>query len=256
MAPRVLILPVMNPALLTMAAGMRARIESLETLGNNLANVTTNGFKADQEFYRIFLGENARADPLTGDQNLMPVAEATAINFAQGPLEATGSPLDIALSGPGFLVVEDAGGQALYTRAGSLRVSPTGRLETPEGFAVRDIEGDSLTLPREGKVEIAENGEIRVADALVGQIQVIELDSRQALRKAGANFFSTGGDTPNPAAATAVRQGFLEGSNVSPPEAAVRLVQASRHFETLRRAATLISDEMDGRAVERLGSSR
>lgn len=235
---------------------MRARVESLEALGNNLANVTTNGFKADREFYRVFVGEYARPDPRTGDSNLMPVAEATAIDFRQGPLQTTGSPLDVALSGPGFLAVTAPNGAELLTRAGSFELGPEGRLQTPEGYAVQGEGGEELLLPREGTIEIAENGEIRVGGVSVGRLRVVEVESNVGLRKAGANLFTAKGQRLKEATATVVRQGSLEGANVSPPEAAVRLVQATRHFETLRRAATLIGDEMDGEAVGRLGSTR
>ena len=230
----------MNPALLTTAAGMRARVESLEALGNNLANAATNGFKADREFYRLFVGDHARPDPATGDWNLMPVAEATAIDFRQGPLQATDSPLDVALSGPGFLVVRGPAGSELLTRAGSFALSPQGRLETAEGYAVQSSENEELILPRNGQIRIAENGEIRVGGQAVGRLRIVELDSTVSLRKAGTSFFTARDAETAPAAATAVRQGFLEGANVSPPEAAVRLAQATRHFETLRRAASLI----------------
>jgi len=258
----------MNPALLTTASGMRARVESLETIGNNLANAGTNGFKADHEFYQLFVGKLARTDPRTGDLTTMPVAEASVVDFRQGPLEATHAPLDVALNGAGFLAVEGPAGDVWYTRAGSLMTNAEGRLVTPDGFPVRGVErlnappnGEnvdprSIFLPPEGQIEIDQLGHIRVDGVDVGQLEVVEFEDPNVLRKIGNNFFTAGGETPRPAASADVRQGYLESANVSTPEIAVRLIQATRHFETLRRATSLIGDDMDGRAIESLGRSR
>lgn len=268
MAPHLHQLPTMNPALLTTAAGMRARVESLETIGNNLANAGTNGFKADHEFYQLFVGRLARSDPRTADLASMPVAEATVIDFRQGPLEATHSPLDVALNGPGFLAIEGPAGDVWYTRAGSLTTTPEGRLVTPEGFPVRAVERldappegpnddpRSIFLPAEGAVEIDRFGAVSVDGIPVGQMEIVEFDDPNVLRKLGSNLFSAGGVEPRPAASVDIRQGHLESSNVSTPEAAVRLIQATRHFETLRRATSLIGDDMDGRAIDSLGRTR
>ena len=257
----------MNPALLTTAAGMRARVESLETIGNNLANAGTNGFKADHEFYRLFVGSLAEGDPATGDLARMPVAEASVIDFRQGPLEATHAPLDVALNGPGFLAVEGPAGDVWYTRAGSLTTTPEGRLITQDGFPVRGVERveappegpnddpRSLFLPAEGRIEIDRAGAISVDGVAVGQMEIVEFKDLNVLRKAGSNLFTAGGD-PLPAASVDVRQGYLESANVSTPEVAVRLIQATRHFETLRRATSLIGEDMDGRAIESLGRTR
>ena len=108
----------MDQALLTVAAGMRSRMETLEVLGNNIANAPTSGYKADREFYRLFATAEARLAISPGDRPWMPVVEGSVIDFAQGPLIQTAGPLDLALSGPGFLVVRSPSGD-LYTRSGS-----------------------------------------------------------------------------------------------------------------------------------------
>lgn len=246
----------MNQALLTTAAAMRARLESLEVLGNNMANASTNGYKADQEFYALFLTAQARTDPRTGDAGWMPVAEGSAIDFRQGPLQPTGSPLDLALEGDGFLAVRGPQGQPYFTRAGSLRLDADGGLRTAEGFAVLDTAGEPVKLPRHGEIEIAEGGVIAVDGTPVARISLVEFENRALLRKQGLNvFMAPEGLESHPAAATAARQGAVEGSNVSTPEGLVRLINATRHFEMLRRVSTLIGEEMDGRAVETLGRS-
>ncbi len=243
----------MNPALLTAAAGMKARIETVDVLANNLANASTDGYKADAEFYRLFETAQARPDPLTGDADPMPVAEASWVNFAQGPIETTGSAFDIALEGPGFLTVQGPNGP-LYTRQGSLGRSSDGELVGPNGLAVLGAGGKPIQIPANVEIVISEDGAIRADQATIGRLPIVELDEPRALRKAGDALFSAPEQAGvRPAEQTKVRQGAVEGSNVSPSIAAVRLISANRHFEMLRRAASLVGDEMDSRAVSELG---
>ncbi len=246
----------MNPAVLTTAAGMRARMESLEVLGNNIANAAAPGFKADQEFYRLFESAVARPDPRTGDATAMPYAEASRTDFRQGPLEETHAPLDLAITGPGFFAVEASAGK-LYTRNGGFSTDAEGVLRTADGLPVLDEGGERMVVPSGGAVEISATGEIKVGDAPVGRIGLFEFERPAVLRKAGHSYFAApAGVEAQPASASTVNQGRLEGSNVSVPEAAVRLIEANRHFELLRRAATLAGDQMEGQAVERLARVR
>jgi flagellar basal body rod protein FlgG len=246
----------MNPALLTAAAGMRARMETLDVIGNNIANAGANGFKADQEFYRLFDAALSRPGQGAAGRPEMPYIEGSRTDFRQGPLETTGSTLDVALSGPGFLVVKTPEGE-LYTRNGSLQLDAQGMLRTSDGLPVLGSDRQPIILPREGELEISKYGGIEVGGLAVGQLLIEEFSQPGALKKVGHTLFSLqAGVEPAPAAATTVQQGSLEGANVNVPESAVRLIAASRHFDLLRRAATLVGDEMEGQAVERLGAIR
>jgi flagellar basal body rod protein FlgG len=246
----------MNSTLLMVAAGMRSRIESLDVLGNNIANASTSGYKADHEFNRLFWTEHARSDPDSGAESLMPVAEATRIDFRQGPLIATEAPLDVALTGPGFLAVDGPGG-VLYTRNGHLTRAADGRLVTPDGYALRDTAGAPIMVPERGQVEIEAHGAVSVDGSAIGRLAIVEFDGQPPLAKLGRNYFSaTANVTPEPAGATTLAQGHLEASNVSAPEAAVRLITVGRHFEMLSRVANLVGNEMDARSVEELGRTR
>ena len=246
----------MNSTLLMVAAGMRSRIESLDVLGNNIANASTSGYKADHEFHRLFWTEHARSDPDNGAESLMPVAEATRIDFTQGPLIATEAPLDVALNGRGFLAVDGPGG-VLYTRNGHLTRAADGRLVTSDGYALRDTGGAAITVPEQGRIRIEPHGAVSVDGLTVGQIAIVEFAGQPPLTKVGRNYYSAlAAVTPEPAAATTLAQGHLEGSNVSAPEAAVRLITVGRHFEMLSRVASLVGNEMDARSVEELGRTR
>jgi len=240
----------MDPALLTAAAGLRSRQETLDLLGNNIANADTAGFKGGREFYNLFAG--AEAEPgINGDLNFMPVIEGAAVDFRQASLRQTSGSLDVALEGPGFFVVDGPQG-ALYTRAGDFRRSPEGRLETSGGLSVRGVSGAPIHLPP-GDIQIAADGSISSGQQSLGQIQVVEFSSTAGLVRSGSNLFQASGNPlPRPPTQTRIVQGELESANVNPAEAAVRLVEVSRQFEMLSRAMALISDDMDRQAVEQL----
>lgn len=235
---------------------MRARMETLDVIGNNIANAGASGFKADQEFYRLFEGALSRSGQGIGTRPEMPYVQGSRTDFRQGPLENTGATLDVALSGPGFLVVETAQGE-LYTRNGSLHVDANGTLLTSDQLPVLGNDRQPITLPREGAVEISTTGAVNVDGIPVGALLVEEFVDPTALRKVGNTLFSKPAEIEAQAASgTTVQQGSLEAANVNVPEAAVKLIAASRHFDLLRRAASLIGDEMEGQAVERLGAIR
>ena len=124
-------------------------METLEVLGNNIANAPTSGYKADREFYRLFATAEARLDMGLGGRPWMPVVGGSVIDFGQGPLIQTEGPLDVALSGPGFLVVQSPNGD-LYTRSGSLQRSATGVLSTFDGYPVVGGRGEQIRLPAAG----------------------------------------------------------------------------------------------------------
>src|SRR2546423_11402769 len=122
----------MDPMTAIAASGLRARMESLDLLANNVANAATGGYKADREFYSLYVAPeaaNAEDPPAT-----MPVIERPWVDHAQGTLHATGNPLDFALSGSGFFAVNGPSGP-LYTRNGNFRVSAYGKLVTANGYA-------------------------------------------------------------------------------------------------------------------------
>ena len=126
----------MDSISISAASGMRARMESLEMLANNLANAETGGYKADREFYSIYTGEEATIDPQTGVVSTLPVIESQWTDHSQGNLRNTSGPLDFAIDGAGFFSVQTPAGTR-YTRNGSFRVSPGGVVTALDGNPVR-----------------------------------------------------------------------------------------------------------------------
>jgi flagellar basal body rod protein FlgG len=229
-------------------------MESLSLLANNLANATTSGYKSDSEFYGLYTSPDADS---SSEASTLPAIERQWTDFSQGTLQPTGSPLDVALSGPGFLTVAGPGGD-LYTRNGSMHVSPSGDLVTSEGFSIRGTGGAAIHLSSGASVEIAPDGVVRQEGRTVGQLAVVNFKSTNSLRKmSGTCFQNTDPKNPPVAASDAqVQQGKLEGSNVAVPEAAMRLVGVMRQFEMLQKAVSL-GVEMDSKSIQevaRVGS--
>jgi flagellar basal body rod protein FlgG len=228
------------------ASGLRARMESLELLANNIANASTGGYKADREFYGLYAAPEAWGPEAV---STMPVIERPWVDYAQGVIHDTGSPLDLALSGKGFFSVAGPNGP-LYTRNGSFHMAADGRLVTTEGYPVQGARGAAITLQPGRPVEILEDGTVKQDGAIIGQLEVADFTST-GLTKQGDNYFRLTDPSlrPSAPAGTAVRQGRLEASNTGSAEAAVRLVNVMRQFEMLQKAVAL-GGEMSRRAVE------
>lgn len=228
---------------------MRARMESLELLANNLANAGTAGFKSDREFYNLY-----NAAESSGDTQL-PLVEREWTDFRQGTLTSTSNPMDVALSGKGFFKVKSPSG-ILYTRNGNLRLSPQGEIRTTDGYSLEKQGGGPLKVDPAIPVEITGDGSVMQAGQTVGKIEISDFPDVSGLRKQGSTYFLWTGaaDAVKTAENPEVLQGRLEAANVSTPDTAVRLVSVMRQFEMLQRAATL-GGEMNRRAIEEVAKA-
>ena len=239
----------MDPMTISVASGLRSRMECLDLLANNLANSGTAGYKKDIESYSLYLSEAAEEigaadDPVTA---LLPVIDRQWTDFSQGVLQITGNPLDVAISGNGFLAVDGPGG-TLYTRSGRLRVN-AGRLETEDGYGVRLDGGAQGLLNGAQTVEITPSGQVFQSGQFIGQLEIAGFDNPEMLAKTHGPYFQTA-QTPKPSDGEAL-QGRLESSNVNTAESAVRLINVMRQFEMLTKAASIGAD-MNRQAVEQV----
>jgi flagellar basal body rod protein FlgG len=227
------------------ASGMRARMQELDILANNLANSSSSGYKSDKEVYSTYT-TNASSDPEATGKS--PWVKGTWVDFTQGTLTPTGNPLDVALVGKGFLSVRGAAG-TLYTRNGSLKVTSKGDLVAAEDRAVLDTGGKPVKIDPTRPYEINSKGEVTQEGATVAKLGVVEFADPTSLVKSGQSYFQSANaaNAPTPAVATEIHQGQLEGSNAGAAEGAVRLVSVMRQFEMLQKAVSLSSD-MDKQA--------
>ena len=241
----------MDPISILAASGLRARMESLDMLANNLANAGTTGYKNDVEFYTLFTSESADAGAL-GVPSTEPMVDRHWTDFSQGLLQPTHNSLDLALSGKGFFTVTGPS-SPLYTRNGNFQVSAQGDLVTAEGYPLTEVAGGKLQLDPALPVQVAEDGTVQQGGQAVGQLTIVEFADRTPLLKQGNNYFRNVNPEVKPQAApdTTVRQGTLEGSNVKAPESAIHLIGIMRQFEMLQKAINLAGD-MNKQAIEQV----
>jgi len=240
----------MDSLSISAASGIRSRMESLDLLANNLANASTAGFKADREFYSLYVSPEA-VDPAMDQPTTAPVIERHWTDFSQGLLTSTGSPFDLAISGRGFFSVQTPQGVA-YTRNGNFRPTADGRLITSEGNELLGKDGKVLRIDPAKSVEVSGDGLISQDGQPAGQMAVVDFQDLPALGKEGATYFRLNGNSakqPVPAKGITISQGTLEAPNFNPAEAAVRLVSVMRQFEMLQKALSLGAD-MNRKAIE------
>jgi flagellar basal-body rod protein FlgF len=209
-------------------SGAKAAMQRQDVLANNLANASTNGFRAELQAHR--------AVPIRGDGSTtraFALETTVGSDTRAGPVQTTGRPLDVAMQGNAWLAVQALDGTEAYTRAGSLQLTPEGQLVTAGGLTVLG-DGGPITLPANATVEIAGDGSIttKVGSGRPQQAGRLKLVTPEgALTRGDDGLFRAGqGDLPADPTAR-VQSGALEGSNVSPVETMVAMIAAARHFE-------------------------
>jgi len=208
----------------------------MDVVANNIANMNTTGYKADSSLFEEYLNSAARADQ-TGSRISFVRDRGVWHDMSQGPLERTGNPLDVAIDGPGFLVVQTPAGER-YTRNGAMQISPTGQLVTAEGYPVIG-DGGPVTLQQgDRQVSISRDGTISVregtsmVDSARGKLRLVTFTNMQQLQKDGGGTFSpVGGATAQPAPTTSgLVQGAVEKSNVRGVVEMSRMIEITRSY--------------------------
>ncbi len=209
-------------------SGAKAALQRQDSLANNLANVSTNGFRAELQSFR--------AVPVLGDGASTRVyALETSIghDIRPGPMQTTGRPLDVAAQGNAWFAVQALDGAEAYTRAGALQVNAEGQLVTTSGLPVLG-DGGPITLPTNANVDIASDGSISAQvgsgrPQQVGRLKMV-VPEEALTRGTDGLFRAADGDLPAVPEAR-LQSGALEGSNVSPVETMVAMISAARQFE-------------------------
>lgn len=224
-----------------LANDMKARILGQELIANNLANVNTAGFKSQRAFKAI-LSESVSSSK--GPELRLYTS------FEQGPIEQTDRPLDVAINGEGFFVIQTPYGER-YTRCGAFTLSEAGILSTLSG---EEVLGDGGPIPIDGqKITIGKDGTVYVDGDEAGTLRIVRFEDPQRLIREG-NRFAAGDQTPIPVNPDEVEiiQAALERSNVNPIDEMVEMINLHRNFETAQRSIKL-QDESARQLIERAG---
>lgn len=235
-------------------AGLLARTQALDVTANNIANADTAGYKAQREFYTALTASSNAAglSPLNRAINDFGVLGGTGLDLAQGTIERTGNPLDLAIQGKGFFTVQTARG-IRYTRDGGFQLSPKGQLLSSEGDPVLDAKGKPIKLPS-GPVDISADGAISSRGAIVAQIQLVDFPPGAKLTPEGNSYFTAPNAAAAPSKTATLQQGALERANISPIEGMIGLVEIQRNAELLQKALTSFDSDFNQIAVTELAS--
>ena len=210
-------------------SGAKAALSRQDSLANNLANVSTNGFRAELTAFR--------AVPVRGDgasTRVFSLETTPGYNDEQGPINATGRNLDVAMTGKSWLAVQGLDGTEAYTRAGSMEVNSEGVLVTRDGLQVNSDGGGAITVPQNAHVDIGDDGTVTALvdgqkPQQIGKLKMVTPDVPMTRGTDGLFRADDGDLAADPAAK--LQSGALEGSNVSPVATMVGMIAAARQFE-------------------------
>lgn len=217
------------------AASRQATLRrEMQTIANNLANVNTTGFKADRMMFVEHLVKSEGGERLI-DPKLAFVRDiATRVDFSEGPLEATGNELDVAIRGEGFFVVQTENGDERFTRSGRFQLNADGELTTPEGNRILGEGNQPIVVgPTDVDIEITPEGTISSRNGEIGQLRIVRFENLQNVDRESGGLINTD-QQPLDAPDVRVVQGSLEGSNVSPVVELGKMIQLQRTFDAVR----------------------
>lgn len=255
----------MNRGLYISASGAVVQMTRVDTIANNLANVDTAGFKKDLAVFRanqpvsvIRTKDTSLSTPFgamttatqIGSMANGAIHEMNVTNYEEGNLRETDNPLDLAIIGDPFFTVETPQG-VRYTRNGSFTRSAGGELVTMDGYRVLGQNGP-IRIADALQIDVNEEGTVFQDGAPVDTLRLALFADKTALRKTGSAFFASDADPEQPAQQFAVRQGMLEGSNVSAIKEILNLIEANRAYE-LNTRLIQVNDTMLGLAVTNVG---
>ena len=239
----------MDRSIYTAMSGAKALMQRQETLTNNLANVSTNGFRADLAAFRSV---PVRADG-TATTRVSSIEATTGFDPSAGPMLQTGRDLDVAVAGAGWLAVQGSDGTEGYTRQGSLVLSAEGTLMTANGLEVVG-DGGAISIPPGMNVSIGDDGTVSAHTAgqppmAVGKLKLVNPPVETLKKGADGLMRGDGGAEDDPTVRVAA--GYLEGSNVNAVEAMVGMIDVSRQFEIQMKLLQTM-DQNDQRATQLL----
>ncbi len=251
----------------TAASGMVSVLALNDILANNLANINTPGFKQSIATFKNFQDvlvnqmdaskDNQKNSEEPGSISTGNTLDSTTLDFKQGGIKATGNPLDLAINGDGFFVVETPDGEA-YTRNGNFVRSQDGTITTIDGFALAGENGSiSLDLKNAGMkdLKIDSQGNIELKGQQIGKIKIVDFQDRNVLEPIGNSLLKpSNGQAGSPidAANFELNQGTLESANSNVVECMVNSITGMRTYETLGKIIESANRTL-GKSVNEVG---
>lgn len=233
-----------SPLLLALSRQLAVR-DQMESIANNVANMSTPAYKGERTLFHEYLSGQAGPQQIT-----YPQLKGLFRETQEGPVSMTGNSLDVALRGKGYLAIETPGGTR-YTRDGHLSLNARNQIVTQQGHPVLGVNNRPMTVPQDApSITIAMDGSISAGDVRVGQLKLVSFENEQHLVRTGDGLYRTDA-IPAPARDVDVLQGSLEGANIQPVLEITRMIEASRIYQSAQKIVNS-EDERIRRAIERL----
>ena len=231
----------------TAAMGMIPQQTKLEVTANNIANANTTGFKREAVFERNLIDAKQNLNNVPGDVEQDDPPTGTYVDFSSGSFNQTDNPLDLAIENKnGFFVLQDEAGNLFYSKAGHFKLSTDGTIQAMDGKNLMGLKGylsvsgefmkseSGVNNSNALNLRIAENGDVFINELNIGTVQIAGVDNLDTLKKVSDNAFEAREDTNInviPQEEVALRQGWLENSNVDVIKEMVSMIELQRAFE-------------------------
>jgi flagellar basal-body rod protein FlgF len=243
----------MDNALLVSLSQQMAAYQSMDVIANNVANVSTPGYRREEQTFRQYIEQLPPTEGDTGTQTLSFVQDAGIVrDMSEGPMRITGATYDLALHGKGFFVVQTPNGER-YTRNGHFSLDTAGQIVDDAGDPLQG-DGGAITINTDdGDIHIGTDGTLSGKNGQIAKLRVAGFANEAALAKEGGSLFSTT-QTPTTATNAEIRQGSLEESNVQPVVEISKMVEVMRAYQA---TATMTQSQEDllRQAIDKLGST-
>jgi flagellar basal-body rod protein FlgF len=234
-----------SPLIIALSRQMASR-DQVESIANNIANMNTAAYKGERTVFNKFLSPDGGQQQITFPKYVGIHRETQA-----GPINATGNPLDVALRGEGFMVIQTPAGPR-YTRDGHFNLNVQGQLVNGRGQIVLGDKDQPIVIPQgTAEISIDANGSVSADSRQIGKLKLVGFDNLQRLQRSGDGLYTTDAQ-PLPATGTDVLQGELEGANVQPILEITRMIEASRVYQSSQKVINSEDERIRG-AIQRLG---
>ncbi|HXP73275.1 MAG TPA: flagellar basal-body rod protein FlgF [Stellaceae bacterium] len=238
----------MNDASSVALSAQLAVLHQTDVIANNLANLSTTGFKAQHVAFTQYLSQTSDGTPISYVQEA-----GTARDPSEGPITQTSNPLDIAIRGDGYFTIQTPLGER-FTRNGHFQLDADRQIVTSQGYPVLSDNGSPVVIPDgSGEITIGADGSVSTNQGSVSKIGIVSFPDQQAMTETAGGLYTTA-QVPQPATDAKLMQGSIEGSNVEPIIEITRLLSAERNVDY---AKTFINAEATqvSNAIDRLGKT-
>jgi flagellar basal-body rod protein FlgF len=229
-----------------------AAYQSMDAIANNLANISTPGFKRETPQFQEYVDQLQPSEGQTGAQAVSFVQQTGSLrDLTEGHIEMTNAPFDLAINGQGYFTIQTANGLR-YTRNGHFTLDASGRIVTDAGDPVQGSGGDISISSTDGDIHIASDGQVSGKNGQIGQINLVDFPDDRALVKQGESLYATSQQS-QPASDATLKQGAIESSNVQPVIEISSMIEVMRSYQATMNLSQSQSD-LTRQAIDKLAT--